>query len=462
MKGETKITFIADLHHYSQTLGTEGRAYELRNGSDQKCLAETGGIIDAAFSYIAESDTDAVCILGDITNDGEKISHEEIREKLYKLKEKKPVYVITATHDWCCDKNPRRFEGSNTYRDVPTLNHNELADFYADFGINEAYSTFTTHLELKSYTVDAGEKIRLLCLNDDQNGKGKAGFTEDHFKWIEQQAEKAKNDGKILFALEHHLLIPHVHNILTGKSCVGDRQEVASRFADAGIHYVFVGHSHVQAIDSFVSSKGNRLYEINVGSLCGYPAPIVEVTLSGESLRVETKHPDKFIYKGREYNTLSYVKAHSLKLLDNILDAAENDKTDFIERLSALGIKGDKVGLIYAFAHPFAKYIKRATVMEGYKKLKLFGLGRYFDKALIETYKNKKVLDFAHEIFLLALDGGKNKPPKNGTYYRAVMTFAGVLTKVKDGDITRGIKTLLENILNGPEKDINDCQIPLI
>lgn len=49
MQKPLKLTFIADTHHYSKTLGTSGRQYELRSGSDQKCLAETGEIIDAAF-----------------------------------------------------------------------------------------------------------------------------------------------------------------------------------------------------------------------------------------------------------------------------------------------------------------------------------------------------------------------------------------------------------------------------
>ena len=44
-----KLTFISDTHHYSKTLGTTGRQYFLRSGSDQKCLAETGEIIDSAF-----------------------------------------------------------------------------------------------------------------------------------------------------------------------------------------------------------------------------------------------------------------------------------------------------------------------------------------------------------------------------------------------------------------------------
>ena len=69
-----KITFIADTHHYSKTLGISGRAYELRSGSDQKCLAETGDIIDSAFDKISRSDTDAVVILGDVSNEGESLS----------------------------------------------------------------------------------------------------------------------------------------------------------------------------------------------------------------------------------------------------------------------------------------------------------------------------------------------------------------------------------------------------
>ena len=86
-----KITFIADTHHYSKTLGVSGKAYELRSGSDQKCLAETGEIIDSAFEKIALSDTNAVVILGDVSNDGEMASHIEFREKLYELQKSKPV-----------------------------------------------------------------------------------------------------------------------------------------------------------------------------------------------------------------------------------------------------------------------------------------------------------------------------------------------------------------------------------
>lgn len=89
MQKPLKLTFIADTHHYSKTLGTSGRQYELRSGSDQKCLAETGEIIDAAFEKIANSDTDFVLIAGDVSNDGELVSHIEFKKSSTDLQKRK-------------------------------------------------------------------------------------------------------------------------------------------------------------------------------------------------------------------------------------------------------------------------------------------------------------------------------------------------------------------------------------
>ena len=66
---KTTLTFIADTHHYSETLGTSGEAYERRSGTDQKCLRETGAIIDAALEEIKGINPDALMIIGDISGD---------------------------------------------------------------------------------------------------------------------------------------------------------------------------------------------------------------------------------------------------------------------------------------------------------------------------------------------------------------------------------------------------------
>ncbi len=461
MKTLARLTFVADLHHYSQTLGITGKAFELRSGSDQKCLAETGGIIDSAFRKIAASDTDALFILGDITNNGEKVSHEEIKEKLCTLKKSKPVFLITATHDWCCDGNPRRFDGDKVFHDVPVMKSNELRDFYRDFGPDAAESEFITHIGTCSYTVNINDKVRVLCLNDDKNENGHAGFAPDHFEWIEKQIKKARKDNVFLIGIEHHLLIPHIHPALAaGSTCVENRVKVASRLADAGLRYMFVGHSHLQAIDTFTSKKGNKLIEVNVGSLCGYPSPIVTAEITDEGIHIKTEAADSFEFLGKEYNTLSYVKKHSLGLVDNIFEAAQKGKDEFVERLSALGLPADKLSVLYVIAHPLLKYVRNMTVGEGYKKLKLFGFGKLLDKNIIEEFRNKPVMDFAYEIFLNAFDGGKNRCKKTDSYYKAVTDFMNIPIKIKNCSMTLTLKDCVSNILLGSEYNINDCLLP--
>ena len=80
-----RFVFIADTHHFSRTLSDGGEAYAYRSESDQKCLEETGEIIDAAFEKILEDPPAAVMIAGDLSDDGERICHEEFREKLREL-----------------------------------------------------------------------------------------------------------------------------------------------------------------------------------------------------------------------------------------------------------------------------------------------------------------------------------------------------------------------------------------
>lgn len=457
----TRLTFIADTHYFSRTLSSSGRAYDLRSGSDQKCLNESGGIIDAAFSKIAKSNTDAVMIAGDLTNNGERASHEEFRKKLYELKASKPVYVITATHDWCCDENPRKFVGNAVYHDVPTVCHNELRDFYYDFGPEQALSEFITHLGTCSYTVDISETVRLLALNDDQNGKGRAGFKEDHFRWIEQQIRQADDDGKILIGMEHHLLIAHIHPLVTGGStCVGDREAVASRLADAGLRYMVVGHSHIQRIDSFTSEKGNTITEINVGSLCGYPAPIVNVEIGEDGLKISTDYVDAFEFDGKRFNAEIYLKNKIFALVDRVLDGAEISKTEFCDRLTALQLDGEKFSPIYPAARFFAKYIKNETALGLYQKLKLFGLAGSIRYSDVLDFRDKPVLEFVHEILLSFFDGGKAKHGEETSYYGLVMGVCDALVKVRACSLTLEIRQLVHNILVGSKPDINDCILP--
>ena len=86
---------VTDPHYFETALGAEGEAYEARSRVDQKCIAETGAIIDAEFARIAaDTETDVILIPGDLIFDGEKESHVGFREKLRRLQQAgKKIYL---------------------------------------------------------------------------------------------------------------------------------------------------------------------------------------------------------------------------------------------------------------------------------------------------------------------------------------------------------------------------------
>lgn len=445
-----KLTFIADTHHYSKSLGTTGKAYELRSGSDQKCLAETSEIIDSAFEQIAASVTDAVFILGDITNDGEMVSHIEFREKLYNLKKQVPVYIITATHDWCCDENPRRYDGDRVYHDVQVMKSEDLPSFYQDFGPKQAIDSFVTNIGTICYVVELSPKVRVLCLNDDKNDIGHAGFSEECFLWIEKQIKYAKDNDILLIGIMHHLIMSHSSPLIcVGSVCVSNREEVASRLADAGLKYMFCGHSHIQATDSFTSAKGNTIYEMNVASLSGYPASIVQVqTNDDNTISYEVNHLEKIKFGDREVDAQCFLANHASQLINRILEC--RNAVDFEERLNALGIKLKNPKAAFLLAKPVLKKLDTALVGDVYKLLRVFGLARDISRVEMQAYYYKPLKEMINEVALNLFDGQQSTYSKDDTYYKLVMAVMTIPNKLKpDNDDFKELVNFTDYLLTG-------------
>lgn len=423
---KTVLTFIADTHHYSRTLGDSGKAFVFRSDSDQKCLKETGEIIDCAFDYLNKTECDAVCIAGDLSNDGERVSHEEFREKLYKLKENKKVYVITATHDWCCDRNPRKFSGENISHDVPVLNHNDIYEFYKDFGINDAFAEYKTTLGPASYAVNVGDCVTLLGLIDDKNGRNSAGYKKAHLDWICEQIKSAIKNGKVPVAMEHHLLIPHITPLFTKGACSPDREMIINRLADAGLKIIIVGHSHLQKIDRHVSPSGNEIYEVNVGSLVGYPAPMVTVTADERKISVSTQYLESFTFDDETVHAQTYLANHSKKVISVLFSAAaQNDKELFRARLEALGINTEKLGIAFLPLFLTFKKLSGMTVKEAGRYINKIPFAKKIPEKSIDALGGFTVQQIAEKVWLNILDGAREKYTPDSDFYKVV---AGVFS----------------------------------
>jgi len=71
---------VTDTHFFDSSYSREGKAYEKRSITDQKCVAETPAIVDAGFAQIAsDKDTNIILIPGDLVYRGEYQSHVGLR-----------------------------------------------------------------------------------------------------------------------------------------------------------------------------------------------------------------------------------------------------------------------------------------------------------------------------------------------------------------------------------------------
>ncbi len=462
----TKFAVIADPHYYSEKLGCEGSAYERREGSDQKMLIKSKGTISAALREIKNSDAEFLMIAGDLSNDGERCSHEEIREMLYEFKKSKPVYVITATHDWCCDGNPRRFEGDQVFNDVETLAPNELHEFYRDFGLNDSISEFHTHQDKVSYVVRPCNGVTVFCLDDDQNGEGGAGYSDEHFEWIKEQTEEAKKRGDIVFGMQHHHLhLTEFDRVINGKGSVEYREKLCKKFADIGFPVMFTGHSHMQHIRRIDSENGNPFYEINVGSISGYPAPIVYCEATKDGIDIKTEHLKSFTYNGKEYSN-DYLKEHATGLFTKVIAAASsNEKDKFSALIACLGVTEEKANKIWLVAKPLLKWLDKLTIKKAARIMNFISFGKAIDKKAAKEIGDLKVKDVIFSTFHSILDGSLIKHEEGSAYYivfTQALAFPLRLVKklrIKNGGLIRTLthlKNAAHELMTGGPLDNNN------
>lgn len=291
-----KLSFylVTDTHLFGDDFKREGKAYEDRSRTDQKCVAETPAIIDAGFKKIADDkETNIILIPGDLVYRGEYDSHVKFRERLEKLKEQgNRICLITARHDY--SGNPVEFEDDKLI-DVPGMPREELRDFYVDFGFGDAISE---HKESMSYVAQLGEGIRLLALNCDGDCQDFKGIWDNQMEWALEQIKDAHKSGNYIFAMTHYPLLPFspVMNFI-GDAKLTDWERVATTFADAGMDLIFTGHMHAQAVTEYTTKKGNKITDVQTGCFVGWPCAYRKVTFKDEhTLDIKSYTIEEFDY----------------------------------------------------------------------------------------------------------------------------------------------------------------------
>ncbi len=386
-----KFYLITDPHYFKNSLGARGKEYDEFMRFEQKCFAETEAINRSVFSWLKKADeADIVLIAGDLSFNGEKESHLEFVKLLGELKASgKRVYVITADHDF-------KTEGDNCFafdesgRLTPeSTRREELYDLYCEFGFKDALAADRQHL---SYVAQLADGVRLLALNNDGADDGQRRFDKEHIRWIKEQTAKAREDGQIMFAMNHYPLLPGQPIFSVVPSAVQRESDaVTTMLADEGVHLVFTGHMHNHSINEKITEKGNKLYDVCTGSIIADPAVIRHVTITADNKAIikSIEAPDfEWDTDGKD------CKQYLSDLFDSmILNMLEDMKSNPARVLSRFGADSKKS--IYPIVKFVGKIINSITV-GGFCRLIWIKCDKSVKPVLLKNYAAELVRGVFH------------------------------------------------------------------
>lgn len=288
--GGLKVVVVSDPHVMApELLVSEGAAWTNYLNGQRKLVDYSQPLFDEMTARIKRDlRPELVLITGDLTKDGEKVSHQYVTGKLDELRAVGiKTLVIPGNHD-------RGSNGSAVYYDGESTTAAEVAtnDWFAAQYANYGYGASSERLEgTLTYACEPIPGLVVIGIDSGTNGV----VSTTTLNWVAEQASAARASGKKVIAMMHHPLIPHFTGVdnFVETAVVGSYETVRNTLADAGIRVVFTGHFHTSDIAMDKNADLSReIYDVNTGSLISYPCDYREVELSSDlsELSVTTGH----------------------------------------------------------------------------------------------------------------------------------------------------------------------------
>jgi 3',5'-cyclic AMP phosphodiesterase CpdA len=298
-----KIAVLSDLHFMDPSLlRANGSAFQMYLMQDPKLLAESGAILQQIIHKLLAEKPDLVLISGDLTKDGELISHKSLIKQLEILRLNRiKVLVVPGNHD-INNSDAKLFDGDNTVP-VTNITPDIFKSLYANYGYRNAIARDPNSL---SYVSEPIKDLRILALdaNEYYNNTPEYTVTAGNIKdatmeWAIAQLADAKVKGKTVIGMMHHGIVEHFmgESVIFPDYLVDNWSAKADELMQAGLKVIFTGHFH--ANDAIEQTKGDlSLVDIETGSPVIWESPYRIIKLIDNKLYITTKHIDRIFYPG--------------------------------------------------------------------------------------------------------------------------------------------------------------------
>ncbi|MBC1460614.1 metallophosphoesterase [Listeria welshimeri] len=321
---DLSIIETTDVHYFAPSLTDNGAAFkQYVAAGDGKQLAYSDEITDAFLEDVEAKKTDVLIISGDLTNNGEKTSHEELAKKLAQVeKAGTQVFVVPGNHDI---NNPwaRKFE-KDKQLPTDTITPTDFSKIYGDFGYKDAISSDDFSL---SYLAAPSSKVWLLMLDtaiyktNMQQGTPttEGGLTTGTLDWVKECSALAEKNGAKLIPVMHHNLTNHSDVIQRGFT-INYNQQVIDTLTAGNMEFSLSGHIHTQNIRTAKSTDGKEITDIVTNALSVYPHKYGNITYSAKN--------KNFTYQSQKLDIESWAKEHG-KTDKNLLNFDQFDYDTF-------------------------------------------------------------------------------------------------------------------------------------
>lgn len=289
ISAQTKIVVLSDTHVMApELLVSEGPAWQQFLAADRKMVDHSKILFDTMIERLkTEIQPQLVLITGDITKDGELLSHQYVTKKLAELHDCGiQTLVIPGNHD-LGTRNALSYDGANTTK-AARVSAIDFARLYAPYGYDERSDRENSTLTYSSEPIPG---LVIIGIDSGENG----WLSRLTLNWVCNKAEEAHKAGKQVIAMMHHPLFPHFYGVdkFVNTAVITDYEQVRNRLADAGIRVILTGHFHTSDIaKNFNADLSQPIYDISTGSLISYPCDYRVLTLSADlrQLTVTTGH----------------------------------------------------------------------------------------------------------------------------------------------------------------------------
>lgn len=293
-----KIAVVSDIHYMDHSLlpavPEENADFQsLLFNSYNKMVELSEPIFLETVSELKKEKPDVILIPGDMAFNGELFNHQVVKAKLQELADAGTLILVVPGNNDINSPDAMSYEGTGSVS-VPNITPEEFVSIYGDFGYNDA---LYRDLNSLSYIFQLRNDLWILgidaCIYNPAN-KRNGAVNANTMTWIQEKMAEANENGIAVLAMMHHGIAEHYvgQSALLKSDVVNNFSWVSTSLMDAGIRFVFTGHSHANDIVE-VAGDGKSIFDIETGSLITPSSPYRILTMNDNYLKIDTKRITK-------------------------------------------------------------------------------------------------------------------------------------------------------------------------